>query len=173
MYRTIEDIKAEYVKRANEYKTMRQAWEAVTIKTKKNGEEYKSLTKSCIEGATIGHTYDGLRQLEVGGWATGYVSDEIKIEERSSDDYNTVYVMAPENARTAIEYRIGYLAKQEEEARAALAWLEENTGGIFDKIESFRASLTEGAPDKAHMAWALGEVIGGLISFDTNRKYWR
>ena len=40
MYRSIEDIRAEYTKRANEYKTMRQAWEAVTIKTKKNGDEY-------------------------------------------------------------------------------------------------------------------------------------
>lgn len=172
MYRSIEDIRAEYVKRANEYKTMRQAWEAVTIKTRKDGSEYKTLTKACIEGASIGYTYDGLKQLEVGGWSTGYVSDDIKIEEYGSSRA-TKYVMAPEEARAAIEYRIGYLTKQEEEQRAALAWLEENTGRIFDLVEEFRAKLTEGAPDKAHMAWALGEVVGDLIKFDSSRKYWR
>lgn len=172
MYRTIEDIKTEYAKRANEYKTMRQAWEAVTIKTRKNGSEYKTLTMSCIEGATIGCTWDGLKQMQVGGWCTGYVSDEINVEEYG-ESRGIKYAMAPEEARAAIASRISYLAKQEEEQRAALAWLEDNAGGIFDKIESFRNSLTEGAPDKAHMAWALGEVVGDLIRFDTNRKYWR
>ena len=173
MYRSIEDIRTEYEKRAREYKVMREAWQAVTIKTRKNGSEYARLTAACLDGATIDTAWNGLKRLHVGGWCTGYVSDEIDIEKYSSDSSNVIEAMAPEEARAAIEYRIGWLAKQEETARAAAEWLTENTGRIFDQVEEFRTTLTEGAPDRGHMMWALGEVVGDLIKFDSNRRYWR
>lgn len=172
MYRGIEDIRAEYAKRSNEYKTMRQAWEAVTIKTRKDGNEYKTLTKACIEGATIGYTYDGLKQLQVGSWATGYVKDDINIEQYG-ESRSIKYAMAPEEARAAIANRISWLALQEQAQLDALKWITDNTVSIMDKIEAFRDDLGEGMPDRGHMMWALGDVIGELIKFDTNRKYWR
>ena len=171
MYRTIEDIKAEYAKRANEYETMARAWEAVTIKTRKNGQEYATITKACIDGATITTAYDGRKRLHVGDWSTGYISDELDIE--FLDDGTTLYKMPPAEVRALIANQIEWLRKQADEKHAALTWLEDNAGKIFDQVESFRATLTEGAPDRGHISWALGEVIGDLIKFNTKRDYWR
>lgn len=170
-YRTLEDLRAEYEKRAREYETRAKAWKAVTIKTRKNGSEYANITTACVDGATITTAYDGRKRLHVGGWATHYVSDELDIE--FLDEGTTFYKMSPREVRERIADHIEWLHIQAEEQRAALEWLNENAGGIFDKIETFRDSLTEGAPDKGHMQWALGEIAGDLIKFDTNRKYWR
>lgn len=169
-YRTLEDLRTEYEKRIREHETMCNAWKAVTIKTRKNGSEYAAITRACIDGAAINTGYDGCKKLHVGDWSTGYVSDEIAVEKWEG---NTLCKMDPQQARDAIEYRAAWHEKQASEQRAALEWLNENAGGIFDKIEKFRDELTEGAPDKKHMQWALGEIAGDLIQFNTDRKYWR
>lgn len=171
MYKTIEEIRKEYSDAIRKYSALREAWSGVTIKTRKNGQEYAAVTAACVEGATIGHGYDGRKRLNVGGWSTGYASDSLDIETR--DGYGPLEALTPGEVRDRIAAHMAWLWDQEQEARAADAWLEENAGGIFDKIAALKESIAAGAPDRQHLQYALGEIAGECIKYDLNRKYWR
>lgn len=170
MYRTIEDIKRDLENSIKEYAAKRKAWEAVTIKTRKNGEEYKTLTSACISGANIQNDYTG-KVLSVGGWwARGFTTDRLKAYTAPE---GLVEMLTPEIMRTRIHDHIAWLQAREEECRDTLAWLNENEAGLLDKLDEFRTAITAGCPDKQHIQFALGEVFGNWIKYGSARRDWR
>lgn len=179
-YRTVDDIIAEKRDYIADYEAMIVAWGNVTIRTKKDGGEFKELSNRCIDGAKMhGKGYASGEEISV--YYTGrraYMDDSIDCygfcdelpdgdeRKRPNERYHrTQYALTPAEMRRAIATRIklykGYKARSERE----LAWLEENKDALKQKMENFRAELFEGAPDDIGIRHAFGDIVGDGIKF--------
>lgn len=179
-YRTIDDIIAEKRDYIADYEAMIVAWGNVTIRTKKDGGEFKELSNRCIDGAKMhGKGYTSGEEISV--YYTGrraYMDDSIDCygfcdelpdgdeRKRPNERYHrTQYALTPAEMRRAIVTRIelykGYKARSERE----LEWLEENKDALKQKMENFRAELFAGAPDDIGIRHAFGDIVGDGIKF--------
>lgn len=179
-YRTIDDIINEKRGYIADYDAKITAWGNVTIKTKKDGGEFKELTNRCIDGASIcakGYT-DG-EELNV------YYSCRRAYEHDSIDCYRfcdelpdgdsrkipnagymrTKYKLSPAEIREAIAARIELYKVYKAIAENALAWLEENEDAIKEKMENFRTELFTGAPDDIGIRHAFGDIMEQGIKY--------
>lgn len=179
-YRTIDDIINEKRDYIADYEAKIAAWGNVTIKTKKDGGEFKELSNRCIGGAKM-HVKGYTSGEEISVYYTGkraYMEDSINCygfcdELPDSDERKvpnngwarTQYTLTPAEMREAIAARIelykGYKARSERE----LEWLEENKDALKQKMENFRAELFEGAPDDIGIRHAFGDIIGDGIKY--------
>ena len=179
-YRTIDDIIAEKRYSVEDYQAMIMAWTAVTIKAKKDGNEFKELSNRCIDGAKMhGKGYTSGEEISV--YCMGkrtYFEDSIDCygfcdelpdgDERKmpNDGYlRTKYNLSPAEMREAITAKIerykGYKAQQEQ----ALEWLEATKDALKAKMETFRAEIFAGAPDDIGIRHAFGDIVGDGIKY--------
>ena len=177
-YRTIDDIINEKRDYIADYEAKIAAWGNVTIKTKKDGGEFKELSNRCIDGAKMhGKGYTSGEEISV--YYTGrraYMDDSIDCygfcdelpdsdsRKMPNERYRRVqYALTPAEMREAIATRIelykGYKARNERE----LAWLEENKDALKQKMGNFRAELFAGAPDDTGIRHAFGDIVGDGI----------
>ena len=98
----LEEIKKELETRKDSKKEALKMWRAVQIKTKKDGSEFKQLTRA-LEGAFEIYEY-GWRRLAVYYWtpARGYEKDTIDI-------YGYIDELPKEDPRSELPHTIGCL----------------------------------------------------------------
>lgn len=179
-YRTLDDIINEKRDYIADYDAKIAAWGNVTIKTKKDGGEFKELSNRCVDGAKMhGKGYTSGEEISV--YYTGkrtYMGDSIDCygfcDELPDGDSRkipnagycrTLYTRTPAEMREIIAARIELYEGYKADAEKSLAWLEENKDALKQKMESFRAELFEGAPDDIGIRHAFGDIVGDGIKF--------
>jgi hypothetical protein len=179
-YRCIDDVIKEIRGYIADYEAKIEAWEAVSIKTKKDGTEYSELSNRCVEGARIkDKTYTSGKELYVGIWSGHkYIDDEINIcgfcDELPDDDerkipndgfMRTMYTLTPSEMRDSIARRIELYKRYRLEQLSTLDWLETNKADIEAKMHAFEQTLFEGAPDDRHIKYAFADILSYGIKY--------
>lgn len=165
-FRSIGEIIQEYRGYAAEYAARADAWKAVTIKTRKNGEEYAELTARCVEGARIGYDFLGTKVLAVSYTCPGYQSDDIPVAYNT--DRGGIYYLTPAETREKIAATIAECEERREKYGAVASWLDDNRDTINAKIAAFVEDLAGGTEvyDK-YIGWKLGDVVNYAMKFGT------
>ena len=179
-YRTIDDIIAEKRDYIKDYQAKIMAWTAVTIKTKKDGNEFKTLSNRCVDGARI-RDKGFMSGEELMVYYTGrrtYMDDSIDCfgycDELPDGDERKIpnagglrarYNLSPAEMREAIEARIKRYKECKAQQEKSLEWLENNASAIETKMGDFIIDLFAGAPDDIGIRHAFGDIMDYGIKY--------
>lgn len=183
--KSISDIIRERKETVEHYTTKIELWEAVTIKKKKNGEEFSELSNRCVEGAKFqAQQYGSGYELYAGGWrgtpgASKYEYDTLnmcgycdelpegdKRKVSNSGGWRTQYVYTPAEARDQIAAQIERYKAWRLEAQQEIDWLEQHAGAITAAVEDMRTAYilpAKAATEHSHLDSYLSEAIGYML----------
>lgn len=179
-YKNINDVIQHHRDNATSYANQIAAWEGVTIKTKKNGDEFAELSNRCIDGARIQtEDWNGEKRMYVytkdGGRYESYnldcygFCDELPEEDPRSERAKTqgfiraYYDLTPAEMRQQISDHIEKLTGWKENEEHTAEWFSANREMIEKDVETIKEHLHPLAKFDTCCTWHLSEAIAHMI----------
>ena len=160
--KSLDNVRAEMEKNLERYIALSAAWEAVTIRTKKEGGEFQNIANAVDGGKVYKKTYMNGRELRVYCRNVPknnmYIDDYIDLYTytKTEDGKNWVELSAAE-LRKDIAKRSEYFAEQADETRKALETIEQDYKEYVAAIEKAN-EIAKRHGDRSATYYALYDV---------------
>lgn len=171
---SLEQIQKELKKSLNYSVVLYEAWEKVEHLTKKDGSEFKYITKS-FKNANIDYDILGRPELKVYAFSqyNGHIDDYIrltdnfnayvKVQKYPENTYiNRLHYLTPYEAMEVIEDRKAYLKKSIEDKEKALKNIDHLYMEYIEKLKNLYNEMLDKCGDNIVLKSSMKEALEGV-----------
>ena len=139
MVRSYDEMKRKLENELNGVNAKIEGWEKVVIKKKKDGSEYKRMTKACVENAYFeGNSWrPQQKELSISTYTEGlgYKNDIITVSIYSNESFKT---LAPGEIRVMIQRKVKELKEERDSIQEAIKVSKEYYDNLYNAIFEVR-----------------------------------